>query len=148
MAYNSNTKARTQTNFIVVHCSASAPKVNADAAMIDRWHRQQGWACIGYHYVIKRDGTVEDGREVNRIGAHTSGYNSESVGICLSGGVDDNQKAVNNFTPEQFASLKELLRKLRLVYPHAAIQGHRDFQKVAKDCPSFDVKAWVKASQI
>jgi len=148
MAFKSNTKARSQTNYIVVHCSASAPKVGADAAMIDRWHRQKGWACIGYHFVIKRDGTVEDGREVGVIGAHASGHNSDSVGICLSGGVDDQGKSVNNYTPEQFASLKGLLQKLRQMYPKAAIQGHRDFPNVAKDCPCFDVKAWVKANGV
>jgi N-acetylmuramoyl-L-alanine amidase len=146
MAFKSNTKARTATNFIVVHCSASPPKVNADAAMIDRWHRQKGWACIGYHFVIKRDGTVEEGRELDRIGAHANGHNADSVGICLSGGVDDTGKSVNNFTPEQFASLKTLLLTLREKYPQAVIQGHRDFPGVAKDCPCFDVKDWLKAN--
>lgn len=148
MTFKSNTKARLKTDFIVVHCSASAPSVNADAAMIDRWHRQQGWQCIGYHFVIKRDGTVEAGREVDKIGAHVADYNSISVGICLSGGVDAAQKPENNFTPEQFASLEKLLKSLRASYPKAVIQGHRDFPKVAKACPSFDVRTWLKTTDI
>lgn len=144
MPYKANTKARLRTDFIVVHCSASAPSVNADAAMIDRWHRQQGWQCIGYHFVIKRDGAVEEGREVEKIGAHVADYNAISVGICLSGGVDDAQKPQNNFTPEQFTALAKLLKELSIKYPSAVIQGHRDFPKVAKACPSFDVRAWLK----
>lgn len=148
MTYKSNTKTRTRTDFIVIHCSASAPAVNADAAMIDRWHRQQGWQCIGYHYAIKRDGTVEDGREVDKIGAHTLDYNAVSVGICLSGGVDEAQNPQNNFTPEQFAALEKLLKELKIKYPSAVIQGHRDFPKVAKACPSFDVRAWLKTTHI
>lgn len=146
MSYKSNTKTRLRTDFIVIHCSASGPSVDADAAMIDRWHRQKGWQCIGYHFVIKRDGVVEEGREVDKIGAHASDYNAISVGICLAGGVDEAQKAENNFTPEQFASLAALLKELKIKYPSATIQGHRDFPKVAKACPSFDVRTWLKTT--
>lgn len=116
--------------------------------MIDRWHRQKGWQCIGYHFVIKRDGTVEDGREVDKIGAHVENWNAVSVGICLSGGVDEAGTPVNNFTPEQFAALENLLKTLRFVYKTAVIQGHRDFPKVAKACPSFDVRAWLKTTTV
>lgn len=148
MTYKSNTKSRPKTDFIVVHCSASAPSVNADAAMIDRWHRQQGWQCIGYHFVIKRDGTVEEGREVDKIGAHVADWNTVSVGICLSGGVDAAQKPEDNFTLAQFAALEKLLKELKIKYPSAVIQGHRDFPKVAKACPSFDVRAWLKTTTV
>lgn len=146
MSYKSNTKTRLRTDFIVIHCSASGPSVDADAAMIDRWHRQKGWQCIGYHFVITRDGAVEEGREVDKIGAHTSDYNAISLGICMAGGVDEAQKAENNFTPEQFASLAALLKELKIKYPSATIQGHRDFPKVAKACPSFDVRTWLKTT--
>jgi N-acetylmuramoyl-L-alanine amidase len=148
VTYKSNTKSRPKTDFIVVHCSASAPSVNADAAMIDRWHRQQGWQCIGYHFVIKRDGTVEEGREVDKIGAHVADWNTVSVGICLSGGVDAAQKPEDNFTLAQFAALEKLLKELKIKYPSAVIQGHRDFPKVAKACPSFDVRAWLKTTTV
>lgn len=144
--YKANTKKRTKTDFIAVHCSATTEKMNIGAADIDKWHRQRGWACIGYHYVIRRDGTVEQGRDEAVIGAHVEGWNAASVGICMAGGVDANDvsKAVNNFTPAQFESLKKLLGELKTRYPKAKIQGHRDFPKVAKACPSFDVKAWAK----
>ena len=146
MAYKSNTKKRTKTEYIAIHCSATGPKQNVGAADIDKWHRGKGWACIGYHFVIKRDGTVEEGRDVEVIGAHVENWNANSVGICMVGGVDANdiKKAVNNFTPEQFVSLKKLLRMLVEKYPGVIIQGHRDFPNVAKACPSFDVAAWLK----
>jgi len=146
--YNSNTKNRSKTDFIAIHCSATGPKQNIGAADINKWHRAKGWACIGYHYVIKRDGTIEQGRDEKVIGAHVENWNASSLGICMVGGVnaDDVKKAENNFTPEQFVSLKKLLIDLKVRYPKAKIQGHKDFPKVAKACPSFDVAAWLKAS--
>ncbi len=127
---------------LAVHCSASPPNVYVDAAVIDRWHRQKGWFKIGYHYVIKRDGTVETGRKEEEIGAHVEGHNTGSLGICVVGGVNAKGKAEANFTPEQYASLERLLKDLLKKYPKAEILGHRDFPGVKKDCPSFDVKAW------
>lgn len=146
MAYKANTKKREKTDFIAIHCSATGPKHDCGAADIDKWHRAKGWKCIGYHYVIRRNGTVEEGREEATIGAHVENWNSVSVGVCLVGGVDANDptKAVNNFTPEQFASLKQLLVDLKIRYPSAIIQGHRDFPKVAKSCPCFSVADWLK----
>lgn len=128
--------------YLVVHCSASSPKVYVDAAVIDRWHRQRGFFKIGYHYVIKRDGVVEKGRDEEEVGAHVQGHNEGSIGICLAGGVDEQNKPQNNFTEEQFKSLASLLSDLLKKYPKAEILGHRDFPGVAKACPSFDVKAW------
>jgi len=100
--------------------------------------------------VIRRDGTVEKGRDDSVVGAHVQGFNENSVGICMVGGVsaDDVNKAQNNFTPKQFASLKTLLVDLKKKYPKAKIQGHKDFPGVAKACPSFDVKAWLKAEKL
>ena len=149
MVYKSNTKKRSKTDFIVVHCSATANQ-NIGAADIDKWHRAQGWACIGYHYVIRRDGTVEKGRDEEVVGAHVAGFNERSIGICMVGGVDanDHTKAKNNFTQPQFDSLKKLLAELKQRYPSAVIQGHRDFAGVKKACPSFDVREWLKVAQL
>ena len=150
MVFKSNTRTRTKTDFIVLHCSATGDNQDIGAAEIDKWHRAKGWQCIGYHYVIRRNGKIEDGRDRDVIGAHVEGRNEHSVGICMVGGVDANDvtKAKNNFTPEQFESLHELLLELQLYYPHAKIQGHRDFPKVAKACPSFDVAEWLKTVDI
>lgn len=147
MVYKANTKVRDKTDFIAIHCSATGSKTDVGAKDIDKWHRAKGWKCIGYHYVIRRNGTVEEGREEATIGAHVENWNANSVGICMVGGVnaDDINKAENNFTPEQFASLKQLLIDLKVRYPKAKIQGHRDFPNVKKACPSFEVKDWLKS---
>lgn len=146
MAYNANTKTRAKTDFIVIHCSATGEE-DIGAYDIDRWHRKQGWACIGYHFVIRRDGTLEEGRAQETIGAHVANHNANSVGVCMVGGVDanDRKKATNNFTSEQFDTLERLVRFLKAKYPDATVQGHRDFPNVAKACPSFDAKKWFKS---
>jgi N-acetylmuramoyl-L-alanine amidase len=145
MAFNSNTKARASTDYLVVHCSATGNQ-KVTAADIDRWHRKQGWVCLGYHFVIQRDGTLEEGRKEEAIGAHVAGHNHNSIGICMVGGVDANDptKAKNNFTEEQFKTLELLLKHLKAKYPKAVIQGHRDFPNVKKACPSFSVADWLK----
>lgn len=146
MGYNAKTKDRLKTEYIVVHCSASRPSQNWTAADIDRMHRQRGFACIGYHFFIRRDGTVEEGRPVDQIGAHVENWNSVSVGVCMAGGVaeDNVNKAENNFTPEQFDSLRKVVADLKKRYPKAQVFGHRDFPNVKKACPSFSAKDWAK----
>lgn len=136
--------ARKGTDYLVVHCSASVPDIKTDAKTIDRWHRQRQFLMIGYHFVIKTNGEVEPGRDKDAIGAHVEGWNARSIGICMVGGVDAANKPANNFTKAQFDALARLLTKLRMEYPKAVIQGHRDFPKVAKACPSWDVKPWLK----
>lgn len=99
---------------------------------------------IGYHYVIRLDGTVDKGRPDDMPGAHVEGYNRRSLGICLIGGLGPDGKAANTFTTAQSRALEDLLRKLHARFPSAVIQGHRDFPKVNKACPSFSVKDWLK----
>lgn len=134
--------------FIAVHCSATPPSQNLGVADIDRMHRLRGFLKVGYHFVIKRDGTVEKGRELSERGAHVEDWNHCSVGICLIGGVDAKLRPEANFTPAQFASLQALLADLSHTFPTALIQGHRDFPKVAKACPSFNVKQWLQSGQV
>ncbi|MBZ5882544.1 peptidoglycan recognition protein family protein, partial [Escherichia coli] len=135
---------RKSTDYLVVHCAATPPSWNGGAKEIRQWHREKGWIDIGYHFVIRRDGTVETGRPENTVGAHVENHNSNSIGICLVGGVDDKLKAQNNFTPAQFAALALKLRELKKKYPNVTVQGHRDFPGVKKDCPSFDTRKWIK----
>jgi len=92
--------------------------------------------------VIKQDGTIEKGREEKEIGAHASGFNKGSLGICLVGGVDDLNEPKNNFTKNQFDSLYRMLNQLKEKYPDAKILGHRDLPNVQKRCPCFDVMRW------
>ncbi|WEM05510.1 amidase [Ralstonia phage BOESR1] len=145
MTYDAKTKSRTETKYIVVHCADSKPSMDIGAAEIDRWHRARGWACIGYNRVIKRDGTIEQGRPDDQIGAHVEGYNSVSIGICLVGGLkQDGSGPENNFTVAQMNSLKVLLVELRKRYPKAIILGHYEFPGVKKTCPNFPASKWAK----
>lgn len=136
-------KARDKTDFIAVHCSATRPSADIGVVDIDRWHRAKGWNGCGYNRVIRRDGTIEQGRPDNAVGAHVDGFNSTSLGICMAGGVaEDGTTPENNFTPEQYMSLLVVLKELTKAYPKATIRGHRDYPGVKKACPSFDVQAW------
>ena len=122
---------------IIVHCSATPEGKDFTVADITRWHRQRGFRTIGYHYVVYRDGSVHPGRQEGEIGAHCTGHNACSIGICYIGGLAaDGKTAKDTRTPEQRKALLMLLRRLRAKYPNAKIHGHRDF--AAKACPSFD----------
>jgi N-acetyl-anhydromuramyl-L-alanine amidase AmpD len=132
--------------FLVVHCAASQPKADIDVQTIDRWHRKRGFAKVGYHFVIKTDGTIQEGRKLTEMGAHVQGHNHHSLGICLVGGVDAEGKSVDNFTAAQKDALRRLLLKLILTYTKASILGHRDIPGVKKDCPCFSVRDWLKGN--
>lgn len=135
---------RRTTDFIVVHCSATKPSQDIGASEIRKWHvEENGWSDIGYHEVIRRSGAIELGRPLHVSGAHVKGYNARSVGCCLVGGVGIDGTPEDNFTDEQFKSLRITLDYWKRIYPDATIQGHRDFPGVSKACPSFDVGAWL-----
>lgn len=126
---------------IIIHCSATPPKMDIGVAEIRQWHLEKGWADVGYHYVIRRSGNIEPGRPERLIGAHVQGQNSDSIGICMVGGVDDKNRPESNFTRSQWAALEHLVTQVLVTYPGAEISGHRDWTD-AKACPSFDAKAW------
>ena len=123
---------------IIVHCSATKEGQDFRAADIDRWHRAKGWKGIGYHYVIDIDGTVERGRDDAAVGAHCSGHNAHSIGVCYVGGLDKQGKPKDTRTPAQRSAMLDLLFLLKQQYPDATIYGHRDFAN--KDCPCFDAR--------
>lgn len=122
---------------IIVHCSATPEGRDFTVEDIRRWHRQRGFNDIGYHYVIYRDGSVHKGRNESVTGAHCTGHNSNSIGICYIGGVAfDCITPKDTRTPEQKASLLKLIRELKAKYPDASVHSHKDFAN--KACPSFD----------
>jgi N-acetyl-anhydromuramyl-L-alanine amidase AmpD len=136
---------RKTTDFIGIHCSATRGIQDIGAADIRRWHKQQGWSDIGYHFVIRRNGRVETGRAIDAVGSHVKGYNHNSVGICMAGGLDDKTwKPVDNFTAAQWKSLATLVAKLVKAYPKARVLGHRDFPAVNKACPCFNARTWAR----
>ncbi len=135
-----NWKELKSVDYLVVHCSVTKEDVDIGVEEIRRWHRQRNFFDVGYHYVIRRDGTLEKGREDNVPGAHARGFNDKSLGICLVGGVEsDGKTPEQNFTPEQYETLKGLLFDLRDDHPGATVLGHRDLPNVNKACPSFDM---------
>lgn len=132
-------KSRRQINEIIVHCTATPEHRHYTVQDVRRWHKQQGWSDIGYHYLVLLDGTVEQGRDVDLVGAHCQGHNSHSIGVCYVGGVTaDGKTAKDTRTEKQKTALLRLLLELRHLYPKANIYGHRDF--ATKACPSFDAR--------
>lgn len=124
---------------IIVHCTATKEGQHYTIEDVRRWHMQgNGWKDIGYHYLVYLDGTIVSGRPIAQVGAHCSGHNANSIGVCYVGGVDVNGKAKDTRTEAQKRSLVELLSMLRRSFPQAKIYGHRNFAN--KACPSFDAK--------
>jgi hypothetical protein len=128
---------------IIIHCAATRPDMDVGAKEIRGWHvNGNGWDDIGYHGVIRRDGILESGRPMDQPGAHTTGHNAHSIGICLVGGLKDDGKTPDaNYTLAQWATLKRVVADLRKKYPNATVHGHNEF--AAKDCPCFDVQKWL-----
>ena len=137
-----NWKKLKAVNYIVIHGAATKEDQDIGVEEIRRWHRQRGWLDVGYHYVIRRDGTIETGRPNDAPGAHARGFNHISLGICLVGGVDGSNNPESNYTHAQWESLEALTRDLLVKHPDATVLGHRDLPKVNKACPSFDAVAW------
>jgi N-acetylmuramoyl-L-alanine amidase len=127
-------------NKLIVHCSATPEGKDVKTETIRDWHvNDNHWKDIGYHYVIELDGSVHKGRSENVIGAHCSGQNANSIGVCYVGGVaKDGKTPKDTRTDAQKQSLFKLLKELKAKYPNATIHGHREF--AAKACPSFDAK--------
>ena len=141
---------------IIIHCSDSPEGRNDKAEDIRKWHKARGFNDIGYHFVIDLDGTIEPGRPIEQAGAHCTGHNRNSIGICYIGGacwrdgVNDKGKPIkgkdgktvllpkDTRTLLQRIAMKELVAQLLGQFPEATVHGHREF--AAKACPCFDVE--------
>jgi len=145
-----------EINRIIVHCSATPPSMDIGADEIRDWHTKprpggRGWRDIGYHFVIRRDGTREPGRDLDKdgdifeeVGAHARGHNTDSIGICLVGGIDGAGKSEANFTFMQYITLSTIISEIRNFHGDIEVLGHRDLEGVNKDCPCFNVKAFME----
>ncbi|MBR3648259.1 MAG: N-acetylmuramoyl-L-alanine amidase [Paludibacteraceae bacterium] len=134
---------------IIIHCSATPEGRDVSADTIRQWHKAKGRQDIGYHYVIRLDGTVEQGRPVEQVGAHCTGHNQTSIGVCYIGGVtSDGKTPKDTRTDAQKASLLALIRRLQTSYRilSSNIYGHYEFAN--KACPSFDVQEWKRRNNI
>ena len=123
---------------IIIHCSAVRSDQTSSVAQINTWHHERGFHLgVGYHYVIRRDGTIEPGRPEWMIGAHCVNHNAHSIGVCYEGGLDIRGQPADTRTPEQKAAMRQLLEDLHRRYPRALIVGHRDLNPL-KDCPGYE----------
>ena len=115
-------------NLIVWHCSDSDNPNHDNVETITKWHIERGFATIGYHFLITKDGRVHKGRDLDAIGAHVKGHNSRSIGICLTG--------KTKFSKEQKTALKELTERLldsyNLDWDNVKLHNELD---VNKTCP-------------
>ena len=147
-------KSERKITEIIIHCSATPDGKDYTVDDIRRWHKQRGYSDVGYHYIVYRNGILAQGRDVNIIGAHASGHNAHSIGICYIGGMSaDNTRPEDTRTLRQKGRLLSLLVDLRKLYPNARIVGHRDLSEDKngdgiiepsewmKACPSFDAKS-------
>ena len=138
-------------NLIVVHCSATQGNRMLSPEALDLMHRRRGFNGTGYHYYIRKDGTVHLTRPVERIGAHVKGFNANSIGICYEGGLDCRGRPADTRTPEQKASLRLLVYQLKQRFSGCRVCGHRDLspdrngdgrispEEWVKECPCFEV---------
>lgn len=132
-------------NEIIIHCTATCPGAVVPVATVDSWHRQRGWAGIGYHYLIQSDGTIEPGRPIEQPGAHCHGHNAHSIGIAYVGGLDVHRRPADTRTPQQKEAIAALCARLMLAYnlTPADIHGH-NFYDQHKACPCYNVESeWV-----
>jgi len=131
---------RKETNYIVIHSTQTKPNANINIRTVDEWHRKRGMLKVGYHFLIRREGLIEVGRGPNDIGAHTKDHDSDSVSVCMAGGLNTRGITAPDYTEGQLESLFVLVMTLKHMYPDAEVVGHRDLSKT--ECPSFDVKEW------
>lgn len=122
---------------IIIHCADTPPTMDIGRDEIDQWHRERGWDGIGYHAVVRRNGTIETGRPLEKVGAHVAGHNATSIGVCLVGGA----KGQADYTEAQWRALKGFVSQLTRQFPEAVVKGHRDFDS-HKTCPNFDAADW------
>lgn len=125
-------------NKIIIHCTATREGLDFDRSDIDRWHKEEGHDCIGYHYVVCLNGEVQVGRPLEDVGAHARGYNTHSVGVCYVGGLDEDRNPKDTRTEAQKTAMSNLIKMLKAKFPEAEVIGHCDV--LNRDCPCFDAK--------
>lgn len=142
---------------IVVHCSATRVTSDYSPDMLERDHRARGFNSAGYHFYIRKSGQRVALRPLTLAGAHVTGFNRDSVGVCYEGGCDAAGNAADTRTAVQKNELGALLRELVVMYPDAEICGHRDLSpdkdgdgvvephEWVKMCPCFDAKKEYKS---
>lgn len=132
-------------DLIVIHCSATRADRTLTTFDLDTMHRRRGFNGTGYHFYIRKDGTVYPTRPLERIGAHAKGWNATSIGICYEGGLDREGRPADTRTPEQCLSLRLLVRQLRDSFPDCKVCGHRDLSPDLNRNGEIEPEEWIKA---
>lgn len=134
-------KRLTTTKIVIHHADATT----CNAHMIHQWHLARGWSGMGYHFLVRKEGgIVETGRPINTIGAHCTGQNNDSIGICFEGDFDR-----ETMTNEQLQTGRELIAYLREIYgQNIRIVRHKDL--MATDCPgkNFPFEELIKTEKV
>lgn len=126
-------------NFIAVHCTATAQTATVSSIQ-NYWKNTLKWKMPGYHFIVKPNGEIVELLSIDKVSNGVGGWNSQIINISYIGGIDKNGKPTDNRTDAQKKALLSKVKELKKQFPNAKIQGHRDFPKVAKACPSFDAK--------
>lgn len=127
--------------YLVLHCSATRRNQDYSAEQMRRDHKKRGFYDVGYHFYVRKDGTMTQHRFLLEVGAHARPFNRCSIGICYEGGLDENGKPCNTLTPEQTVRIDDVLARLHKLFPKAEIVGHRDLPGTTpKDCPCLDAQ--------
>lgn len=136
---------------IIIHCSATREGQNIGVKEITAMHKQRGFSTIGYHKVIRLDGTIENGRPIDQVGAHCStkgfsgaSYNYHSIGICYVGGIDASGKPKDTRTEAQKKALRELVSELMGKHPIVEVIGHRDTSPDVDGSGEVEPREWIK----
>lgn len=124
LSFGSMSRRSRTTRIILHHAEASTCTVQD----VHRWHKNNGWAGIGYHFFVRKDGSVYRGRPEGTVGAHASGSNSDSIGICFEG-----TYMTETMPTAQKAAGKELVAYLKNKYGIGIVQRHCDV--CATSCP-------------
>ncbi len=134
-------KSPYSVRFLVLHCSATKCNQNYTVEQLMRDHKARGFRTIGYHFYVRRDGTLTQHRRLLEVGAHARPYNRCSIGICYEGGLDENGHPANTLTEAQLERLQDLFEILHRMFPDAKILGHRDLPDISpKDCPCLNTE--------
>ena len=136
LPHNGNFTRRSKTDEVILHHAEASSATVWD---INQWHLANGWVGIGYHYYIRKDGSIYRGRPEWAVGAHATGHNDRSIGICCEGAY-----MTETMPAAQLASLKALLRDIMRRYGTMALLRHRDVNST--DCPG-DNFPWAEAQR-
>lgn len=128
-----------EIRYIAIHCTATSQNTKIESIQ-NYWKEKLGWNSPGYHIIVKPDGSAVELLPIDKISNGVKGYNSFTINISYIGGINEKGKALDNRTKEQKETLLILVKRYKEMFPNAIVQGHRDFPRVKKACPSFDAK--------